>query len=398
MDNNEIPPYDIPFNDNGIPPYDLPFDSNENGETKNAAPMDANANSENKPVLEEPSQNDAVSQENFSEQENFAEQDASQNYGDFPPQENYPEQDGLSGQEELYDNQSFQENQMVDEGVLQDAPAPAKSKKTGAVVVFIVIIGLLFVVLCGALAYMYSSDMLTADNSGEKVEIMELSNNEAEDLNGLSQDENAQLDPEMKDLADEGSVGTGVEITRNNNRGNTDGNEMAPNSQRDENYPPLPGAKNQDNMKGEIVAGYRYYSDGGMGRLDPFNPRLGSNEDMFEIIVPPVDPSPDLETQMLMSLRISGIMYTPESPSAIINIAGQDQLVRKGDEFNNFKVMNITKDKVTVKSGANVYTASVGEVLRIEQVGINSIPNLNKKFAGPYSKGNDKIIEINMID
>ena len=91
-------------------------------------------------------------------------------------------------------------------------------------------------------------------------------------------------------------------------------------------------------------------------------------------------------------------MYTPDSPSAIINIAGEDQLVRKGDQFDGFKIMSITKDKVTVKYGVNVYTASVGEIISVDQVGVNAIPNLNKKFAGPYSKGKDRIIEINMLD
>ena len=91
-------------------------------------------------------------------------------------------------------------------------------------------------------------------------------------------------------------------------------------------------------------------------------------------------------------------MYSADSPSAIINIAGSDQLVRKGDKFNGFSVEKITKDKVTVRAGKNVYTASVCEILKIESVGVNAIPNLNKKFAGPYSKGKDRIIEINMLE
>ena len=136
---------------------------------------------------------------------------------------------------------------------------------------------------------------------------------------------------------------------------------------------------------------------GNIGRLDPFNP-AGSSNQLFDVLLPPSNPTPDVEAQQLMTLKISGIMYTPDSPSALINIAGDDQLVRRGDKFNGFSVEGITKDKVTVRNGKNTYTASVGESLNVESVGVNAIPNLNKKFAGPYSKGNGKIIEINTLN
>ena len=73
-------------------------------------------------------------------------------------------------------------------------------------------------------------------------------------------------------------------------------------------------------------------------------------------------------------------------------------MVRIGDKFDGYNVVGITKDKVTVRAGKNVYTASVGETVDVESAGVRPIPNLNRKFAGPYSKGSGRIIEINTIN
>ena len=268
------------------------------------------------------------------------------------------------------------------------------------------------------LAFFYADSLNLPFLSSKKpgAEVTDLKPGETDELNSLPGEEQ-ELDSEMNNVLSENTEGTGIEITRNsNNAGNEFPPDMNPQNDMMNNpvgdYPPLPGPnrgnmpnnqndfnnQNVQNGQNNELARARYYSGGNIGRLDPFNPRNNTGSELFEIIVPPIDPTPDEETQSLMTLRISGIMYTPDAPSAIINIAGQDQLVRKGDSFNGFSVVGITKDKVTVKNGKNIYTASVGEILNIDQVGINAIPNLNKKFAGPYSKGKDRIIEINMLD
>ena len=83
-----------------------------------------------------------------------------------------------------------------------------------------------------------------------------------------------------------------------------------------------------------------------------------------------------------MDTIVSGILYDKYSPSAILNIEGSDYLVKKGDVVSNYKVVNIMKDSVTVKLGANVYKAGIGEILTEGSLNRNDVSNLNNKFGG----------------
>jgi hypothetical protein len=65
-----------------------------------------------------------------------------------------------------------------------------------------------------------------------------------------------------------------------------------------------------------------------------------------------------------------------------LNIEGNDYLVKKGDTVNNYKILNIAKDSVTVKLGSNTYKAGIGEILTEGQLNHSNIPNLNNKFGG----------------
>ena len=65
-----------------------------------------------------------------------------------------------------------------------------------------------------------------------------------------------------------------------------------------------------------------------------------------------------------------------------MNIEGNDYLVKKGDVVNNYKVVNIMQDSVTVKLGANVYKAGIGEILTEGSMNHNEVSNLSKKFGG----------------
>ena len=75
-------------------------------------------------------------------------------------------------------------------------------------------------------------------------------------------------------------------------------------------------------------------------------------------------------------------MYDKFSPSAILNIEGNDYLVKKGDVVNKYKVLNITQNSVTVKLGNNTYNAGIGEILTEGSVNYNDVSNLSKKFGG----------------
>jgi len=101
-----------------------------------------------------------------------------------------------------------------------------------------------------------------------------------------------------------------------------------------------------------------------------------------DLVPPPETPEVDPNVARLMDTVVSGILYDKYSPSAILNIEGNDYLVKKGDVVNNYKVVNIMKDSVTVKLGANVYKAGIGEILTEGALNHTNDPNLKNKFGG----------------
>lgn len=101
-----------------------------------------------------------------------------------------------------------------------------------------------------------------------------------------------------------------------------------------------------------------------------------------DLISPPVQINENSEAARVMRTVISGILYDRYSPSAILNIEGSDYLVKKGDVVNNYQVLSITRDSVTVKLGENVYKAGIGELLTEGVINHNDVSNLNNKFGG----------------
>ena len=102
----------------------------------------------------------------------------------------------------------------------------------------------------------------------------------------------------------------------------------------------------------------------------------------FAIIEPPEVINENSDAARVMDTIVSGILYDKFSPSAIINIEGQDYLVKKGDVVNNYKVTNIAQDSVTVQLGSNTYKAGIGEILTEGNLNRNEVSNLNNKFGG----------------
>ncbi len=90
----------------------------------------------------------------------------------------------------------------------------------------------------------------------------------------------------------------------------------------------------------------------------------------------------DSEAARVMDTIVSGILYDKYSPSAILNIEGNDYLVKKGDVVNNYKVLDIVQESVTVKLGNNVYKAGIGEILTEGTLNHNDVSNLSNKFGG----------------
>lgn len=102
----------------------------------------------------------------------------------------------------------------------------------------------------------------------------------------------------------------------------------------------------------------------------------------FDLVEPPEVIGESTEGARVMDTVVSGILFDKFSPSAILNIEGNDYLVKKGDVVNNYKVVSIMKDSVTVKLGSNTFKAGIGEILTEGSVNHNDVSNLSKKFGG----------------
>ena len=132
----------------------------------------------------------------------------------------------------------------------------------------------------------------------------------------------------------------------------------------------------------------------GTVKANPFLPyrNIGGNDDgmsdlvndvpKFDLLDPPESISADSEASRVMDTVVSGILFDKTSPSAILNIEGNDYLVKKGDTVNNYKILAIAQDSVTVRLGNNTFKAGIGEILTEGSVTHNDVSNLNKKFGG----------------
>lgn len=103
---------------------------------------------------------------------------------------------------------------------------------------------------------------------------------------------------------------------------------------------------------------------------------------VFNIVEPPEVINENSDAARVMDTIVSGILYDKFSPSAILNIEGNDYLVKKGDVVNNYKIVSIAQDSVTVQLGNNVYKAGIGEILTEGSLNRNNESNLNNKFGG----------------
>ena len=102
----------------------------------------------------------------------------------------------------------------------------------------------------------------------------------------------------------------------------------------------------------------------------------------YDLIAPPDYLEESSENAKIMETAVSGILFDKFSPTAILKINGNDYLVKKGDTIQNYKIIAIAQDSVTVQSGKNTYTAGIGEFLTGGEVNYNEVSNLNKKFGG----------------
>ena len=128
------------------------------------------------------------------------------------------------------------------------------------------------------------------------------------------------------------------------------------------------------------------------GRANPFLPTFDDFNNNYYAGIPPQSLLPpdkygnEPDAQDLLRVAVSGILFDNHNPAAILNMEGTDYLVRTGDVINNYKILAIYKDNVAVQLGDNIYKAGVGELLALNKLNHNVVPNLEKRFGGSNVK------------
>ncbi len=84
----------------------------------------------------------------------------------------------------------------------------------------------------------------------------------------------------------------------------------------------------------------------------------------------------------LMTIAVSGIMYDDAKPSAIITYDDNDYFVQEGDKLDEYKVLDIARNYVTIALGKNVYKANIGEEFKISSKFYGSAQYLSPKQGG----------------
>ncbi len=122
------------------------------------------------------------------------------------------------------------------------------------------------------------------------------------------------------------------------------------------------------------------------GRSNPFYPYVPAKNkkeevDLFDIPYPPKYEEQDRTYRDLLSAGVNGILYDPYSKSvAIVNIAGDDYMVHKGDTVKGILIEDIGETSVTLKYNANTFTLAVGDVIEGD-INHDSVERKEKIFA-----------------
>ena len=78
--------------------------------------------------------------------------------------------------------------------------------------------------------------------------------------------------------------------------------------------------------------------------------------DKAKITQPPLEfAKEDPATKKMTTIAVSGIMYDEQKPSAIITFENNDYFVQRGDKLDDYKVVDIAKNSVTIAYSKNLY-------------------------------------------
>ncbi len=90
----------------------------------------------------------------------------------------------------------------------------------------------------------------------------------------------------------------------------------------------------------------------------------------------------DEKTVKMLAIAVSGIMYDDTNPSAIITFDNNDYFVQKGDRLDDYRVVDIARNSVTIALGKNLYKANIGEEFKISSSFYGSAQYLSPKQGG----------------
>lgn len=183
-----------------------------------------------------------------------------------------------------------------------------------------------------------------------------------------------------------------VEDTMNNvtkedieQRNDEDNNEGIPVVNEDETGLIKPDEKEEEEKK-EVITVIP------TGRSNPFMPiqkyvkveipETVVRYDRANLIKPPKEYGVENEaTTKMLTISVSGIMYDAQKPSAIISFENNDYFVQRGDKLDDYRVVDIGKNYVTVALGKNLYKANVGEEFKLADP-YGSAKYLTDKYGG----------------
>lgn len=69
------------------------------------------------------------------------------------------------------------------------------------------------------------------------------------------------------------------------------------------------------------------------------------------------------EINCSIELRLTGILFDEDDSSAIIEIDGNDYVVKVGDRVGKFDILGISKNRIYIKDPSKNYTLTLGEVV-----------------------------------
>ncbi len=106
------------------------------------------------------------------------------------------------------------------------------------------------------------------------------------------------------------------------------------------------------------------------GRTNPFTPTGNFSEAGYTIprgldIMAPPSYDENVTPNKIVDIVVSGILYDQYKPSAIITIGGIDHFVQRGDSIDDYVVSYIGPTSVTIRTGKNTYTASIGQQFNV---------------------------------